>query len=189
MNEVQPGSKRPNQTQCFHIYEGQTLVLTVWDEPGSLRSTAAPASDAGLPDSRHPFIDAQAHDPASEHELREILLAAASFEAYLQRLLAAGFDISAAEALELGSGHRIFLGRQLVGAVWQGNGLFSSLGWPPERQGPVLSQAILTAYDADHAVKLRELAASAKDHEDLISHLKQAGYELKPLGWEPDAGY
>jgi len=165
----------------FQVYEGRLLVLTIADEPGTLRSTASPQGDTPR-GSRHAFLDAQAHDAVSEDELRSLLLAASDFDDSLRRLVAAGYDINANDEPELGPGHRITSNGRLAGAAWQGQGLFSCPWWPPERQGPVYSQAVLVAYDVAHAAKLRELAAASVGYDDLLARLEDAGYRLEPLG-------
>jgi hypothetical protein len=165
----------------FHVYEGGRLVLTVADEPGALLSTAAPpvATPPGVP---HPFLDAQAHDAVSEDELRRILLAASDFDDFLRRLLAAGYDINASDAPELGPGHRITSGGRLAGAAWPGQGLLACLWWPPERQGPICQHTVLAAYDVAHAPALRDLAAASANQGDFVARLERAGYRLDPLG-------
>ena len=79
------------------VRRGERLVLTARDTPGTLRSTAAPpppppVGEPWRPPS-HPFIDAQAHDAASESRLRELLDESESFDDYLDRLRGDGFDI------------------------------------------------------------------------------------------------
>lgn len=179
----QPVTKQPSQPQCFHVYKGRILVLTVCNETGTLHSTASPPADAAPVDRGHPFLDAQAHDAASEHDLRQLLLAANSFEDYLRRLLNDGFDISASEVFHLGPGYRLTWEEQLVGAIWQGQGLFACLWWSPKRQGPLVAHSVLTAYDVSHAAILHKLAAAeSNDHANLIARLEEAGYRLVPLG-------
>jgi len=91
------------------VHRAGRLVLRIRDEPGTLRSTAAPppgpapppplpvpgTTDA-LPPGVHPFIDAQALDAASEGELRALLDESESFDDYMRRLVAAGYEVTAA---------------------------------------------------------------------------------------------
>jgi hypothetical protein len=44
----------------------------------------------------HPFIDAQALDAANEGELRALLDESESFDDYVRRLIARGYDVTAA---------------------------------------------------------------------------------------------
>jgi hypothetical protein len=91
------------------VHRAGRLVLRIRDNPGTLRSSAPPpprpapplpapvpgAADA-LPPGVHPFIDAQAVDAASEGELRALLDESTSFDDYVRRLVAAGYDLTPA---------------------------------------------------------------------------------------------
>jgi hypothetical protein len=90
----------------FLVYRDGRLALRIHDTPGTLRSTAPPPPQAGaappppgtatLPPGIHPFIDAQALDAASEGELRSLLDESTSFDDYVQRLAAAGYEVKPA---------------------------------------------------------------------------------------------
>ena len=89
-------------TRSFDVYRDGRLALTVRDQPGTLRSTAPPPPGAGPPPppgtpapNAHPFLDGQAHDAVSEDQLGRLLASSDSFDAYLQALLSAGYDIAA----------------------------------------------------------------------------------------------
>jgi hypothetical protein len=82
------------------------LVLRIRDNPGTLRSTAAPPPGPAPPlppplpgaggapqPGVHPFIDAQAVDAVSEGELRALLDESTSFDDYVRRLVAAGYEV------------------------------------------------------------------------------------------------
>jgi hypothetical protein len=75
------------------VFRADTLVLDVTDEPGVLLSTAAPPP-GGAP--AHPFVTGRAHDPFSEGELAAILSDSESYDDFLARLVAAGFDVKPA---------------------------------------------------------------------------------------------
>jgi hypothetical protein len=77
------------------VHRGGRLVLRIRDEPGTLRSTAAPPPGAAAP-GIHPFIDAQAVDAVSEGELRALLDESTGFDDYVRRLGAAGYDVAPA---------------------------------------------------------------------------------------------
>jgi hypothetical protein len=86
------------------VYRDGRLALRICDTPGTLRSTAPPPPDprpappppgsTGLPQGVHPFIDAQALDAAYEGELRALLDESTSFDDYVRRLVAAGYDVT-----------------------------------------------------------------------------------------------
>lgn len=90
----------------FVVHRDDRLVLRVRDNPGTLRSTAAPGprrappppgrppGTTALPQGVHPFIDAQAHDPVSEGALRALLDESTSFDDYLRRLVDAGYVVT-----------------------------------------------------------------------------------------------
>jgi hypothetical protein len=89
----------------FVVHRDERLVLRIRDNPGTLRSTAAPRphrapppagphGTTALPQGVHPFIDAQAHDPVSEGELRALLDESTSFDDYLRRLVGAGYVVT-----------------------------------------------------------------------------------------------
>ena len=88
------------------VYRDGRLTLRMHDTPGTLRSTAPPTPErrpappppvnTRLPPGLHPFIDAQAFDAATEGELRALLDESTSFDDYVQRLVAAGYEVKPA---------------------------------------------------------------------------------------------
>lgn len=84
----------PMNTQSWNVYKNGRKVLTVKNEPGPITSTAA--LPPGKAPRRHPFLSAQALDPAEENDLGMILEESKSFEDFMARLKAAGYAASPA---------------------------------------------------------------------------------------------
>ena len=84
-------TKTPVAVHGWQIYDGETLILEVWDTPGPLMSTAAPPPDFQVSD--HPFFSATAHSADHESRLRELLKNSTSVTEYLDRLRTAGFTV------------------------------------------------------------------------------------------------
>jgi len=173
----------------FAIYAGDRLVLVVRDNPGTLRSTAGPApgdpgppgrpGTNGPPPGTHPFIDAQAHDPAAESRLRELLDASSSFDDYLARLLDAGFDIASCRPergleYELPSGRRLYDGTELAGACWPTRGQFTTLLRQPAGDELAFDVATATAYRDAAATRLLEALAASGTFDELLERLAAA---------------
>jgi hypothetical protein len=92
----------------FVVHRDERLVLRIRDNPGTLRSTAAPRprhappppgppATTVLPQDVRSFVDAQAHDAVSEGELRALLDESTSFDDYLRRLADAGYVVTPAD--------------------------------------------------------------------------------------------
>jgi len=77
----------------WDVYDGDVLVLEVSNQPGILRSTAAPPPDPGWRPPRHPFLSATAQSAVHESKLRRILLASSSLDDFLERLDDEGFTV------------------------------------------------------------------------------------------------
>lgn len=80
-----------NAVAAWSIYDGETLILTVRDEPGAITSTAPPPR--GMQPVVHPFLSAAAREAGHESQLKQILDASASTADFLARLKAAGFRV------------------------------------------------------------------------------------------------
>jgi hypothetical protein len=167
-------------TRSFDVYREGRLALTVRDEPGTLRSTAPPPPGAGPPPppgtpapNAHPFLDGQAHDAVSEDQLGRLLAESDSFDAYLQALLAAGYDIAAeGGAPELHGVVRLHDGDQLAGAIWPVGGRFASLA--DGAQG-AFEHATATAYDPRAAATMLAALSASSTFETLEAELDRAG--------------
>ena len=176
----------------FAIYADDRLALVVRDNPGTLRSTAGralPAGDpgppgppgtGGLPPDAHPFIDAQAYDPAAESGLRELLDASSSFDEYLARLLDAGFDIASCRPergldYELPDGRRLYDGTELAGACWPTRGQFTTLLRQPAGDELAFDVATATAYGDAAAPRLLEALVASGTFDELLERLAAAG--------------
>lgn len=81
--------------QAWKVYDGGKLVLTVFDRPGPLVSTAMPPP--GAQPVVHAFLSGTAHSAVHEDQLRKILEASSSFADFIGRLRAAGFIVKGAE--------------------------------------------------------------------------------------------
>jgi hypothetical protein len=172
----------------FVVYLGEVPVLEVRDNPGTLRSSAAPPPEPDEPPppppdepvpGGHPFSDAQAYDPVTEGRLRALLDESSSFDDYLARLLAAGFDIASRQPHEpvydMPEGARLHDGDALVGAVWPRAGQYTSLRRQPAEGELVFDAGTLTAYAEDWAPRLLEALERAEDPRALLERLRGAG--------------
>jgi hypothetical protein len=186
----------------FAVYTDGRLALVVRDEPGPLRSTAAPPAGAGgpppppgpppgpgepvdaeLPAGVHPFIDAQAYDPVSEDRLRRLLGESSSFDDYLERLVGAGFDIASCRPLEgldyaLPDGVRLTSEAEVAGACWPVPGQFTTLEHQPADGEQVFDVATATAYRPASGGPLLEALRAAGSFEDLLERLRAAGFSV-----------
>ena len=167
-------------TRSFDVYRDGRLALTVRDEPGTLRSTAPPPPGAGPPPppgtpapNAHPFLDGQAHDAVSEDQLGRLLAETDSFDAYLQALLAAGYDIAAeGSGRELPGVVRLHDGDGLAGAIWPSGGRFASLAGGEQR---AFEHATATAYEPRAAAPILAALSASSTFEALESGLGRAG--------------
>jgi len=177
----------------FLVFKDTRLVLEASATPGTLRSTAGPpalpsgppgppgppGTDA-LPPGVHPFIDAQAHDPGTEGELRALLDESSDFDDYLQRLLAHGYEIVSAlpsEGIdyELAAGPRLQGSDGVVGGAWPQRGQFTTLEHQPAEGELVFDHATVTAYSEAAAPQLLEALEHSDGFEELLDRLAAAG--------------
>lgn len=79
------------------VHRNGQLVLTFRTRPGVLLSSASRPPKFTPP--AHPFVDAQAHDPASEHELAQLLRASSSPREFVSRLRRAGYEVCLGEVV------------------------------------------------------------------------------------------
>jgi hypothetical protein len=186
----------------FAVYTDGRLALVMRDEPGPLRSTAAPPAGAGgappppgpppgpgeplnpeLPPGVHPFIDAHAYDPISEARLRRLLDESSSFDDYLARLVEAGFDIASCRPLEgldyeLPGTVRLTAEAEPAGACWPAPGQFTTLEHQPTDDEQVFEVATATAYRPASGAPLLEALEAAGSFEDLLERLRAAGFSV-----------
>ena len=168
-------------TRHFHVYKGPLLVVIIEDRPGTLHSRAAPGP-GGPPE--HPFVHAIAKDAVSEDELGRLLRQSGSFDQYLERLLAAGYDIVSSDDEADGErpgGRRIIDTSGPAGAVWPQAGQFTSLDRQPESGELVFVQATLTVYRRELADSLLTLLHGATDFEALCRSLEGEGFQLPAI--------
>jgi hypothetical protein len=168
-------------TRSFDVYREGRLALTVRDQPGTLRSTAPPPPGAGPPPppgtpapNAHPFLDGQAHDAVSEDQLGRLLAGAETFDAYLQALLEAGYDLAAeGSGRELPGVVRLHDRDGLLsGAVWPVGGRFVSLAGGEPR---AFAHATATAYAAGVTAPMLEALSGSSTFEALEHELQRAG--------------
>jgi len=162
------------EERCFYVYDGEYLVLTVADAPGTLRSSAPPPPSGAHPPA-HPFLDAQAHDPATEDELGAILARCPDFDAYLAALVEAGYDLAALRRSRLPGGARLLEGNRPVGALWPQGGPFAALWWQPAPGCLEFDHALVTAYDHDRALDLIAALRATGTLPDLLDALRATG--------------
>ena len=162
----------------FAAYRHGVLTTTLEDRPGQLRSTAGPPPE-GLP--QHPFLHGSAYDTLSEHELGTLLGASHSFDEYLSRLIAAGYDIASLEPplpRLLRGGLRLYAADELVGVVWGRAGQLSTLTWQPQAGELQFPHATVTVYRQDRFEQLRDLLAATASWDELREALVAGGYQL-----------
>jgi hypothetical protein len=168
------------QTRLFHVYRGPIFVLSLEDRPGTLHSNAAPGPGGPPP---HPFIHAIAMDALSENELGQLLRQSGSFDEYLERLLAAGYDIASAESGPDGErpgARRISDASGPAGVLWPQSGQFTRLDWQPE-PGRLVFPFTLTVYRRELAVSLLAVLQGAADFEELCGAFERQGFRLTDL--------
>jgi hypothetical protein len=171
----------PRSIRCFNFYKSQHLVLTVEDRPGRLQSTAAPPPD-GFP--AHPFMNARAFDPYSEDELGWLAQKAASFDGFVEALIAAGYNAASGNGSppdELWSPHRILDPQGVTGALWAESGQFACLWRQPEPGQLVFQHATVTVYRRDHAEAVFEHLQATRTFEALLERLEALNLRVEPL--------
>lgn len=162
----------------FNVYKGERLVLSVEDTPGQLFSVASPSPE-GAP--QHPFVNARAYDAFTEGDLATLLWNATTFDDFLAQLIAAGLNIaswndSSVEARR--HPHRVFRDNKLVGALWQGQGQFTTLTHQPAYDTLVFDAGLLTAYVSTEAETLLSALQKAATFSELERLLRESGYTL-----------
>ncbi|MBE2181833.1 MAG: hypothetical protein IAE89_00270 [Anaerolineae bacterium] len=174
----------PHRTpRHFQVYKGERLVLSLEDTPGLLISQASPPP-GGAP--KHPFANARAFDAMTEGDLGEMLWASSSFDDFLRRLIAAGFNISSwnessYEARQ--QGQRLHREDRLVGVLWPGKGQFTTLLNQPPYDTLIFEHGALTAYEEAEADIMLKILEETTTFSGLKESLRQAGYE--PVKVEP----
>ena len=163
------------ETRRFHVYKDRTHVLIVADQPGRLHSTAGPAP-SGPPE--HPFLDGIALDALSEHELGSLLRDSTSFDDYLARLVAAGYDIRSDDLparADPGPSTRLADGSGLLGVIWQRAGQSTTLARQPAPGALIFEAAALTFYREAPAEQLLAALADARSFDALLQALQASG--------------
>lgn len=77
--------------RSFRVYDGETAILDVTDQPGPILSTAM--LPPGVTPATHPFLSGTALDAGHEDKLRTLLVAAHSFDEFVTSLEGAGYRL------------------------------------------------------------------------------------------------
>lgn len=77
----------------WNVYDGDTLILDVSDQPGPIISTAI--LPPGQAPATNPFLSATSHDAFHENQLHDILQASHDVPSFLGGLRSAGFTVKA----------------------------------------------------------------------------------------------
>lgn len=91
-----PSQQAGASAHAWKVYEGDELVLDVFDKPGTISSTAS--LPPGVAPKQHPFLSAHARSAAYESKLHALLEASTSLPDFLQRLEGAGFAVKPLQA-------------------------------------------------------------------------------------------
>lgn len=169
---------QPREVLGFWIFApGDGAVMEIEGRPGNLISLAAPAG----PMATHPWLHGVSRAPAHEHALRQLVLASASFREFCERLVGAGYDLvgNGGELFDIeGGARRISMDGAVVGALFEGVGHPSTLGWQPA-DGELLSgPAVVTAYDEGHAEALLHAGRPADSFAQVLDRLERAGFAV-----------
>ena len=169
-----------NKPRHFNVYKSQHLVLIIEDQPGVLLSTAPPPPTGPV---QHRWLNAQALDPYSEHDLGAIVQGASDFDEMLGMLISGGFDIESrisSSSKDREQAHRIYAGQELIGTCSARSGQFTTLETQPSAGDLLFEFASLTAYEGDHADALLDTLKQSTSFDDLLNKLGET-YTLKAL--------
>jgi len=169
------------EPRSFYVYKGCGLVLRIEDRPGTLGTRAAPPT--GPDSSQHPFIQLESFNAFEENDLALLLKEAESFDAYLEKLIAAGYDLMSQEGvfeMRLDEGFRLFSEQQLVGVCWNQPGQFTELVRQPLKGLQTFQFATLSCYREEWSEKLLLCLESSASFEELKSGLHKLGLQLIP---------
>lgn len=151
-------------------------VLEIAERPGHLRSTATPPPGWIAPS--HPFIDATSLDHRHEHRLRGYLLASHTLPEFLDRLVAAGYDLApdTLEHWDMADAVRVYRDHQLVATAWHVAGPQRELH---RAEADVIAPRAVTIYDPSVAAELRALASHEGDFDAFLASLDAAGFRWR----------
>jgi hypothetical protein len=86
-----PAPKKAAMPHHWNVYDKDTLILDVSDQPGPIVSTAMlPPGEAPA---TNPYLSATSHDAFHENQLHGILQASHDLQSFLDGLRAAGFTV------------------------------------------------------------------------------------------------
>ena len=168
----------PREVLGFWIFApGEGAVMEIEGRPGNLISMAAPSG----PLATHPWLHGVSRDPTHEHALRQLVLASSDFRDFCLRLVGAGYDLlgSGGELFDIeGGARRILMEGEVVGALFEGVGHPSTLGWQPADGELIGGPAVVTAYHDGHAESLLHAGRPAESFGQVVERLERAGFTL-----------
>jgi len=92
-SETKGAEKVPASVRTVRVLLKGDLLLDIEDRPGILTSTSAPPPKPWDEPTLHPFLSGSAYNPSHEGRLRTLLDQSKSFDDYVERLRAAGYQI------------------------------------------------------------------------------------------------
>lgn len=174
-----------SRVRAYHVFAGRDPVLSVEGRPGRLHSMAALPEGAVAPE--HTFVHGVSLNPQHEHALRQLLLASSDFDDFLDRLVAAGYDVAANNGespFHLGKPVRLrrATDNHLGGALWPSEGQLSTLRWQPEAGAEHYSAALATAYAPELLDALRRVLRESAELDDVTEALGDQGWTVVAAG-------
>jgi len=92
-SETKGAEKVPASVRTVRVLLKGDLLLYIDDRPGILTSTSAPPPKPWDEPTLHPVLSGSAYNPSHEGRLRTHLDQGKSFDDYVERLRAAGYQI------------------------------------------------------------------------------------------------
>jgi hypothetical protein len=174
----------------FDLYAGPVLVAVIVDRPGFILGARSDGNIVGA--TKHPFVDLRQRDLSSEQRVLAALGASESFDHFVRRLLASGYDVAAHSRLgrttPAGRCWTVAYAGERIGALFDYPGQFSGLEWQPLPTEPKHSEITMTVYvkDSDpHYLQCWKFFAAAKGIGDMRLYLESNGYVLEPGLFNP----
>jgi hypothetical protein len=137
----------------------------------------------GFSPPEHPFVDAFSHAPEHEHTLRMLLLDSHDGRDFLNRLIAAGYDVAAEADRSAwhfeGPAARVYRGndpRHPIAAIWPNAGLVDDLS--DDRSGVPSDAFALTVYEPAFSMALKRIALASASFADLVSSFQDEGFTI-----------
>lgn len=174
------------------IFSGPCLVATATDRAGFL---FPPGVEDVTEATRHSFCNLRLHDTTTAGRVIDVLRGSESFDSFLARLLAFGYDIAASSpALKTrrpaGRCWGVYYDGVKIGAMWDIPGQFSGLSFQPHLVDGAHSEITCTVYThdpagSDHFARVWRFFAKARGIGDMRLSMDSAGYILEPKLYNP----